>query len=73
MNLDSEINLDDIVALTDGFAGADLKAICTEAGMFAIREERDHIIMADFEDAINKILGKNKEGQLDDNGGVMFG
>ena len=41
--------------------------------MFAIREERDHIIMADFEDAINKILGKNKEGQLDDNGGVMFG
>ena len=29
--------------------------------------------MADFEDAINKILGKNKEGQLDDNGGVMFG
>ena len=73
MNLSSDINLEDIVALTEGFAGADLKAICTEAGMFAIREERDHIIMADFEDAINKILGKNKEGQLDDNGGVMFG
>ncbi|WP_407462857.1 proteasome-activating nucleotidase [Methanobrevibacter sp.] len=73
MNLASDINLNDIVALTEGFAGADLKAICTEAGMFAIREERDHIIMADFEDAINKILGKNKEGQLDDNGGVMFG
>ena len=73
MNLASDIDLNDIVTLTEGFAGADLKAICTEAGMFAIREERDHIIMADFEDAINKILGKNKEGQLDDNGGVMFG
>ena len=26
-----------------------------------------------FEDAIDKILGKNSTGQLDDNGGVMFG
>ncbi|MBI4394387.1 MAG: proteasome-activating nucleotidase [Euryarchaeota archaeon] len=38
-------------------SGADIKAVCTEAGMFAIREERETISMNDFERAIEKILG----------------
>ena len=73
MNISPEVSLDTLVELTDGVSGADLKAICTEAGMFAIREERDQISLNDFMDAIDKIMGKNKTGQLDDNGGVMFG
>jgi len=36
-------------------SGADIKAICTEAGMFAIRDDRTEIRMADFEDAIEKL------------------
>lgn len=31
-----------------GFNGADLRNICTEAGMFAIRAERDYVIQEDF-------------------------
>jgi proteasome regulatory subunit len=38
--------------------GADIKAICTEAGMFAIREERDSVAMTDFEKSIRKTLGQ---------------
>jgi len=41
MNLDDSVRLTEISELTEGKNGADLKAICTEAGMFAIRSERD--------------------------------
>jgi len=37
--------------------GADLKSVCTEAGMFAIREQRDAVTMADFRGALAKVLG----------------
>lgn len=33
-----------VVKLADNFNGADLRNICTEAGMFAIRDERDYVI-----------------------------
>ena len=31
-----------------GFNGADLRNVCTEAGMFAIRADRDYVIQEDF-------------------------
>jgi len=34
--------------LGENFNGADLRNICTEAGMFAIRDERDYVIQEDF-------------------------
>lgn len=43
-----EIDYEAVVKLSDGFNGADLRNICTEAGMFAIREERDYCIQEDF-------------------------
>lgn len=33
-----------VIKLGDGFNGADLRNICTEAGMFAIRDERDYVV-----------------------------
>ena len=33
-----------IVKLSDAFNGADLRNVCTEAGMFAIRAERDYVM-----------------------------
>ncbi|MDK2987133.1 MAG: proteasome regulatory subunit [Methanothermococcus sp.] len=57
MNL-KDMDLSDVAKLTEGCVGADLKAICTEAGMFAIREERDYVTMQDFERAIEKVTGK---------------
>merc|ERR1711904_626216 len=39
-----DIDFEAVVKLTDAFNGADLRNICTEAGMFAIRDERDYTI-----------------------------
>ncbi|MEM3572996.1 MAG: proteasome-activating nucleotidase [Nitrososphaeria archaeon] len=51
-----KIDVKELARITEGATGADIKAICTEAGMFAIRENRDHIIREDFLRAIEKIL-----------------
>ena len=61
-----DIDWDTVVKLADGFNGADLRNIVTEAGMFAIRSERDYVIEEDFMKAVRKI-GDNKklESQLD--------
>jgi len=56
MKIDENIDLDMISELTEGLSGADLKAVCTEAGMFAIRSERKQVIAKDFLDAIDKIM-----------------
>jgi len=55
MRLDPGVDLSEIAAMTEGKNGADLKAICMEAGMFAIRKDRDAVSKEDFLDAIEKI------------------
>jgi len=55
-----DIDYDAVVKLTDGFNGADLRNVCTEAGMFAIREERDYVIEEDFMKAARKIQEAKK-------------
>ena len=57
MNVSSEIDFHQLAQKTDGCTGADIKAICTEAGMFAIREDRDKVIIEDFMKAIDKVTG----------------
>jgi len=40
--------------------------VCTEAGMFAIRDERDYCIQDDFMKAVRKVADSKKlEGKLD--------
>lgn len=61
-----KLDLEPIVALSDGFNGADLRNVCTEAGMFAIRGERDYAIQEDFMRAVRKIAETKKlETKLD--------
>jgi proteasome regulatory subunit len=54
MNLQKVI-LAELVEESEGLSGAELKAVCTEAGYFAIRESRDYITQEDFLMAIDKI------------------
>jgi len=54
MSLDN-VDLDLIAGLTDGKNGSDIRAICTEAGMFAIRSEREIVCQQDFIRAIEKV------------------
>ncbi|OPX70157.1 MAG: Proteasome-activating nucleotidase [Methanoregulaceae archaeon PtaB.Bin108] len=72
MRLDPGVELSEIASMTDGKNGADLKAICMEAGMFAIRRDRDAVSKEDFCDAIEKI-GLDFERHLYKSGyGAMF-
>lgn len=50
-----EIDYEAVVKLAEGFNGADLRNICTEAGMAAIRAERDYVIQEDFMKAVRKL------------------
>lgn len=60
MNLDKDIKPQELARMTDGATGAQVKAICTEAGMFAIRGNRDLITKKDFASAITKLLKKEE-------------
>ncbi len=60
MRVGPDVVLEKVAAATEGASGADLKAVCTEAGMFAIRADRDHVTMADFEAAARKVLGSGQ-------------
>ncbi len=60
MNVKEEIDVKELARITEGATGADIKAICTEAGMFAIRDHREYIVKEDFFKAIEKILRKSK-------------
>ncbi|HYB58726.1 MAG TPA: proteasome-activating nucleotidase [Candidatus Acidoferrales bacterium] len=60
MNLAQEIDVEKIAKLTDGASGADIKAIAMEAGMFAIRADRESVRIADFDDAVRKVMGMPK-------------
>jgi proteasome regulatory subunit len=55
MALDVIVDLHEIAELTDGKNGSELRAICTEAGMFAIRAERTKVYQSDFIKAIDKV------------------
>jgi len=55
-----EIDYEAIVKLADGFNGADLRNICTEAGMFAIRADRNYVLEEDFMKAVRKVADTKK-------------
>eukprot|EP00754_Rhynchopus_humris_P051391 Rhum_TRINITY_DN951_c0_g1::Rhum_TRINITY_DN951_c0_g1_i1::g.2860::m.2860/K03064/PSMC6, RPT4; 26S proteasome regulatory subunit T4 len=55
-----DIDYEGIVKMADGFNGADLRNVCTEAGMFAIRGERDFVIEEDFNRAVRKVVENKK-------------
>jgi 26S proteasome regulatory subunit T4 len=66
MTKKGDIDYEAIAKLSDGFNGADLRNICTEAGMFAIRQLREYVIQDDFMKATRKIKeAKSLETKLD--------
>ncbi|KAJ7979491.1 26S proteasome regulatory subunit 4-like [Quillaja saponaria] len=62
MTLTDDVNLEEFVLAKDEFSGADIKAICTEAGMLALRDRRMKVTHADFKEAKEKVMFKKKEG-----------
>jgi 26S proteasome regulatory subunit T4 len=60
-----EVDYEALVKLSEDFNGADLRNVVTEAGMFAIREDRDYIVQEDLMKAVRKVGDVKKlEGKL---------
>jgi len=64
MNLMRGINLRKIANSMKGASGAESKATCTEAGMFALRERRVHVTQEDFEMAVAKVMKKDSDKDM---------
>jgi proteasome regulatory subunit len=71
LTINEDVDLCEVAKQTEGKNGADLRAICMEAGMFAIRKERPAITHEDFLAAIAKIRLDFHRGTADVEG-AMF-
>ncbi|AQL41801.1 peptidase [Halorientalis sp. IM1011] len=63
MNVSEDVDWAELAEMADDSSGADVKAICTEAGMFAIRDDRTEVRMTDFEEAWEKIQKEADEDE----------
>merc|ERR1711894_861765 len=64
MNLTRGINLRMIAEMMPGASGAEVKGVCTEAGMYALRERRVHVTQEDFELSVAKVMQKDSEKNM---------
>jgi len=60
MTIGEDVDLEEFVMAKDELSGADIKAICTEAGMLALRERRMKVTHDDFKKAKEKALYRKK-------------
>ena len=61
MSLAEDVDLEEYVMAKDDLSGADIKAVCTEAGLLALRERRMRVNKADFTAAREKVLYRKNE------------
>jgi 26S proteasome regulatory subunit T2 len=61
MTLAEDVNLEEFVMSKDELSGADIKAVCTEAGLLALRERRMRVQQDDFQKAKEKVLYRKKD------------
>ncbi|KAI9308078.1 26S proteasome subunit P45 [Cunninghamella echinulata] len=62
MTLADDVDLEEFVMSKDDLSGADIKAICTEAGLLALRERRMKVVAEDLRKAREKVLYRKSEG-----------
>ncbi len=64
IKISSKLDIHKLAEQTPGFAGADIANVCNEAALIAARKGKDAVDMADFQDAIDRVIGglekKNK-------------
>ena len=56
MNCERDIRFELLARLCPNSTGADIRSVCTEAGMFAIRARRKTVTEQDFLDAVQKVI-----------------
>jgi len=60
MHVDPGVNFEELARCTDDFNGAQLKAVCVEAGMLALRNTKPVILHEDFMAGISEVQAKKK-------------
>ncbi|MEM3658884.1 MAG: CDC48 family AAA ATPase [Thermoproteota archaeon] len=58
------VSLEEVAKRTEGYSGADLEALCREAGLNALRRDADKVTKEDFEKALQTIKPSLKEDML---------
>ncbi|UPV75334.1 proteasome-activating nucleotidase [Halorussus limi] len=66
MTIADDVEFDELAKATEGKSGADIESLATEAGMFAIRDERTEVRQSDFEDALEKMDESDETGIVTD-------
>ncbi|CAK5024043.1 unnamed protein product [Meloidogyne enterolobii] len=56
------VNLEEFIEAKDDLSGADVKAVCTEAGLLALRDRRMRVTMEDMRKAKENVLYRKKDG-----------
>merc|ERR1712209_132282 len=54
MSLNDDVDLEEFIMSKDDLSGADIKAMCSEAGLIALRERRMKVSMSDFRKSKDK-------------------
>lgn len=64
IKISEKVDIHKLAEQTPGFAGADIANICNEAALIAARKGKQSVEMADFQDAVDRVIGglekKNK-------------
>ena len=63
MNLSEDVEIGEFVTSKDDLSGADIKAMCSEAGLMALRERRMQVTMSDLRSARDRVLKTKQEGE----------
>jgi proteasome regulatory subunit len=72
MNLAKGVNYKNLAAGTDGLSGADLRAVCVEAGMSAIKNKRVKVSYKDFTVSLEKIKNRLNETDMSEPEGGLY-
>lgn len=64
MTLADDVDLEEFITAKDDLSGADIKAVCTEAGLLALRERRMRVTKVDFSSAREKVRHQRSQSPL---------
>ena len=72
MSIQRGVNYKKLSEDTEGFSGADLRALCVEAGMNAIHDKRPKVNSKDFANALDKVLNRLNDAEISEPEGGLY-
>ena len=72
MSTQKGVNYKKLAGDTEGLSGADLRALCVEAGMNAINAKRPKVNSKDFTEALDKILNRLNDADISEPEGGLY-